>query len=390
MTNLGQSIPRGPSRRVMTVRYMVALAIIGGLAIGQYVAVARLVRADLKRSSALYATSDLHARMHRAAALAQDLLDTHDAEARAPLRAELRSIVTILDTLAPSPNSRATVTAWRTLLIGLDSVLGGRPDDVRRAVVAMEAREGGLFDSVVVGLLRDSDAATRRIGRAALLMTAASLLGLILVGTFMLEPMVRRIDRKRRLLEQAVGELDRLSSLDGLTGIANRRSFDQRIEREWRRAGRDAAWIAVLMVDIDHFKPFNDLYGHQEGDACLRRLAKTFERAIARPGDFVARYGGEEFAFVLPDTDVDGAAQVGETLRREVADLAIPHAASGVAARVTISVGVAAAVPQGPDGPADLVAAADRALYLAKQGGRNRLATAPISESSRPNAARSS
>jgi diguanylate cyclase (GGDEF)-like protein len=192
------------------------------------------------------------------------------------------------------------------------------------------------------------------------------------------------MDRKRRTLENAIDELRHLSSLDGLTGVLNRRSFDERLEREWRRAGRDAASIAVLMVDIDHFKRYNDHYGHQAGDACLQRLARALGGTVARPADLVARYGGEEFAIILPDTDLDGAARVGETARLTVDGLALPHAASRVAPHVTISVGVAATVPAGQLNAADLVAAADRALYRAKQGGRNRVEREPVGERAAP------
>jgi len=256
-----------------------------------------------------------------------------------------------------------------------------RTADIQRAL-------RGLIDSPradsLAPLLAAADAGVARIQRTTVLMTGASLLGLILVGALILEPMVRRMDRKRRTLENAIDELRHLSSLDGLTGVLNRRSFDERLEREWRRAGRDAASIAVLMVDIDHFKRYNDHYGHQAGDACLQRLARALGGTVARPADLVARYGGEEFAIILPDTDLDGAARVGETARLTVDGLALPHAASRVAPHVTISVGVAATVPAGQLNAADLVAAADRALYRAKQGGRNRVEREPVGERAAP------
>ncbi|HHM04676.1 MAG TPA: diguanylate cyclase [Gammaproteobacteria bacterium] len=178
-------------------------------------------------------------------------------------------------------------------------------------------------------------------------------------------------------LEKKNKELQRLSSLDGLTGIANRRRFDEYLEQEWLRAARGGKRVSLILIDIDHFKAYNDNYGHQGGDCVLRRVAQALESDIRRPGDLVARYGGEEFAVILPDTDLEGAAQVAEGLRETVAALDIAHAHSSTASHVTISLGVASITPREGGLPATLIEAADSGLYEAKRKGRNGYCCAP-------------
>jgi diguanylate cyclase (GGDEF)-like protein len=177
-----------------------------------------------------------------------------------------------------------------------------------------------------------------------------------------------------RKLDEANRELTRLSEVDGLTGIANRRCFDETLLREWRRAARKGAPISLLIADVDHFKDFNDGYGHQLGDECLKKVAHGLKACLHRSTDLAARYGGEEFAVVLPDTDAFGAAGVAETMRSAVADLQIGHAFSPVATHVTISIGIATAAPGRSDeqGHRVLTQQADQALYRAKHAGRNR------------------
>jgi diguanylate cyclase (GGDEF)-like protein len=186
----------------------------------------------------------------------------------------------------------------------------------------------------------------------------------------------RELVEVTRQLEQANHRLEQLSQTDGLTGAANRRHFDQALRAEWTRAARNATSLALALVDIDQFKRYNDAYGHQEGDRCLRQVAAALARGTLRPGDLVARYGGEEFAVILANTDLAGARLVGERLRSEVAALAIPHAKSSVGPTLTLSVGVASHFPGGYDSAEALVEAADRALYRAKEQGRNRVEAA--------------
>jgi diguanylate cyclase (GGDEF)-like protein len=191
-----------------------------------------------------------------------------------------------------------------------------------------------------------------------------------------------RRDRERELLglthqlEEANRRLERLSSLDGLTGLANRRALDGFLEMEWRRTRRDQAPLSVILIDVDQFKPYNDAYGHQAGDECLRRVADVLGHAAHRPGDMVARYGGEEFAVVLSQTGAAGARAVAEGLRAQVEALRIPHSASSFGI-VTISLGIATALPASEAGLDSLLRTADAALYRAKRAGRNRVEAEP-------------
>ncbi|WP_167752459.1 diguanylate cyclase [Thiorhodococcus mannitoliphagus] len=175
-------------------------------------------------------------------------------------------------------------------------------------------------------------------------------------------------------LKRKSEQLEKLAMLDGLTEIANRRALDVRLPQECQRTAREGVPLAVLMIDIDHFKAFNDRYGHGAGDECLRRVAQTIEAVPHRPGDFVARYGGEEFCVILPNCDRAGALQVAENLRSAVAALDIPHAYSSAARHVTISIGFSARWVAGEEtGPSAIQREADAALYQAKSQGRNRV-----------------
>jgi diguanylate cyclase (GGDEF)-like protein len=172
--------------------------------------------------------------------------------------------------------------------------------------------------------------------------------------------------------KQRTDILENLAFLDGLTGIANRRQFDRQLEKEWRRAARQEVPLSVLMIDIDHFKRFNDRYGHEAGDDCLRLVACTISGILKRPGDLVARYGGEEFAVILPDTDEKGACLVAEAIRLAVEALNLTCSSS-----VTISLGVTGDIPRRQGNLQDWINAADRALYRAKKAGRNQVSVEP-------------
>lgn len=174
-----------------------------------------------------------------------------------------------------------------------------------------------------------------------------------------------------RFLEAAL--LKEMVARDGLTGIHNRRMFDMHIQRVWQQAIRETQRVAVVLVDIDCFKDFNDRYGHQAGDECLRAVAVTLSQCARRPLDFVARYGGEEFAAVLYEASREYVAEVLTRIQRSIAELNIPHEASRVASRLTVSIGAAFVLP-GPNRTHDgLIQLADEALYSAKEQGRNRV-----------------
>jgi len=188
-------------------------------------------------------------------------------------------------------------------------------------------------------------------------------------------PIVRARVRNHLQLKRYQDMLERLSVLDGLTGIANRRRFDETIDHEWLRSRRQGTTLSLIIIDVDCFKAFNDNYGHAAGDECLKKVASVLNDGVKRPGDLVARYGGEEFVVIMPETDAAGAIVIAETLRRSVVSLALPHAFSPAGDVVTISIGGATVVParetQGPEG---LLKLADTRLYEAKHAGRNRVA----------------
>jgi diguanylate cyclase (GGDEF)-like protein len=181
------------------------------------------------------------------------------------------------------------------------------------------------------------------------------------------------VSERTRELEQANEMLSRFSYLDAVTGISNRRNFDDCLDLEWRRVRRDGLPLSLVMIDIDHFKSYNDTYGHQTGDDCLREVAQALRKSLHRPGDLVARYGGEEFALILPGTDAKGALAVAETLRAGIEGLAIPHAGSPTTRVVTVSVGIGSAAPGDHANSDSLLREADKALYESKRSGRNRV-----------------
>ena len=177
-------------------------------------------------------------------------------------------------------------------------------------------------------------------------------------------------------LKVANAMLADLATTDPLTNVANRRRFTTFLNQEWQRAQRTKSSLSLLLIDVDHFKAYNDSSGHQAGDDCLRKVGGVLNETVQRAGDLAARYGGEEFAVILSDTDANGALAIAETIRQALETAAIPHAASPVSAHVTASIGVATAQPDPHSSPDDLVAACDRALYRAKELGRNRCVAA--------------
>ena len=202
------------------------------------------------------------------------------------------------------------------------------------------------------------------------------------VGRVVLQAKVNAMHRLVRMQRALIGlaerlngveqELQRLSTTDGLTGIANRRLFDESLDREWRRCRRLKKPLSIILFDVDFFKKYNDKYGHQTGDECLRLVAKEVSRTASRPGDMAARYGGEEFVLILAETDQEGARWVADRIRQNLSALRIPHDDSDYK-HVTISCGVVSVVPGEELSAEKLVKSADIALYIAKEQGRNRV-----------------
>lgn len=246
-------------------------------------------------------------------------------------------------------------------------VMVTEPQEISHVEMALAAVEMAFAAGAIDYLLRP-------VHETELLARARSLLRLK-------QEVEKRKERERQLvdlsrkLKRLNAELERLTIQDPLTKIANRRLFERRLGQEHRRMQREKKPLSLVMCDVDFFKKYNDSYGHMAGDTCLRAVARAIDASARRPADLPARYGGEEFALILPDTGPVGALAVGEMVRHNIARLAIPHPASGVGPTLTVSVGVATGLPVSEFSPGDLVDLADRALYCAKEEGRNRIET---------------
>jgi diguanylate cyclase (GGDEF)-like protein len=182
-----------------------------------------------------------------------------------------------------------------------------------------------------------------------------------------------KVAERTKSLEEANSKLKAMSDTDGLTGVVNRRRFDEVLEAEWRRAARSGLSLGLIMLDVDWFKKYNDSYGHQAGDACLQRVAEVLLSRARRAGDLAARYGGEEFAFIAPETDRKSLQTLAEEIRHALETLDLPHDGSAFG-KITASLGIAVRVPAEEQSPTQLILEADQALYRAKAEGRNRVA----------------
>lgn len=194
----------------------------------------------------------------------------------------------------------------------------------------------------------------------------------VLILTLLLLAYLQRLRKADARLRAANHELERLSNEDGLTGIANRRRFDDYLRSEWKRGARQKSPLSLIIADLDHFKAYNDRNGHLAGDRCLRQVAKTIKTTVERPADLAARYGGEELAIVMPDTPPSGAAAIAQQIQKVIESLAIPHKTSDASSFVTLSMGLGTTVPSHKRSLDDFVEAVDVALYQAKRKGRNR------------------
>lgn len=266
-----------------------------------------------------------------------------------------------------SPSS-ATVVGWDAdQLTGTRALVGVHADDLPAVAAAVAAlKRGSITDIRLVYRTQHREAKEIWL-ESAMRVTCDPVSGEI--------DGVVAISRDITVQKIAQEALEALAILDGLTGLANRRRFDERLREEWARACRDGTALSLLMIDVDHFKKFNDQYGHPEGDACLQSVANVLVVEARRPADLAARYGGEEFALLLPSTDAAGCALVGARIRDELRKLNLVHASNHPSKRVTVSLGGATMSPtdeRSKDGSA-LLAAADAALYTAKDQGRDRL-----------------
>jgi diguanylate cyclase (GGDEF)-like protein len=184
--------------------------------------------------------------------------------------------------------------------------------------------------------------------------------------------------RNQLLLKRQSDTLRSYAMIDGLTGIANRRKFDSLLTRSWLLCAREQAALSLFMIDVDYFKKYNDHYGHQEGDNCLRQIAQTLQATLTRPFDLAARFGGEEFVCMLPKTETVGALFVAQKIEQAIRALNIAHAQSDVASHVTVSIGMVTITPHHDGDAQQLIAAADEQLYNAKKNGRNQISTTTI------------
>jgi diguanylate cyclase (GGDEF)-like protein len=260
------------------------------------------------------------------------------------------------------------------------AVLVSKVDQVERLITYRHLRHYPLLIAVALSK-EDVLAPWRRSALAGFAGTLLLLMLLLALGARMIRQLIERDRLQAELrdaktaLEKTNASLQQMALSDGLTGLANRRHFDQRLEAEFKRAIRDQTPIALVIIDVDYFKKYNDHHGHVEGDACLQMVARAVQAGPRRPGDIAARFGGEEFTVLLPGTGIDGALAVAEAVRAAVAALHCPHGASPFHT-VTVSAGVHALTPALGQPALTLVEAADRALYQAKAEGRNRVCAA--------------
>lgn len=391
--------------RSLTVKYIAGLILIALLSIASYYIIAHLITAEQASAAIINVGGRQRMLAQKTALLTLQLADAADADQAARVRGELARTVALMEMIHAgllygnsdlglpgglSPETRALLVNSPGLLEDMlqdywaeaKVLASGTDTAVTRTnphVVRVVALSGVIVDSmnmIVNQFQRESEARMARLKALQAMVLSAMLVVLLLEALFIFQPAVLTIRRETENLAAANLELRRLSNSDGLTGIANRRLFEEFLAQEWQRAVRQRQALVLIMIDVDHFKYYNDTYGHQAGDDCLRRLADVLRANVKRTTDLVARYGGEEFVAVLPDTGADGAAEVAERLRIAVAALAIPHAASPVSGVVTVSLGAAAMLPAPGVSPAAIVAMADQAMYQAKQQGRNRVVLA--------------
>jgi diguanylate cyclase (GGDEF)-like protein/PAS domain S-box-containing protein len=269
--------------------------------------------------------------------------------------------------LYASPASKEILQYEEDELVGKDAYLFIHPEDIEKV-------NAGHQTALNTGYSVFSYRIRRKDGEYVWIESAVKFMNEIRFGEQKLIVVSRNIS-ERKLVEQRLQEanelLQHLSTIDGLTGVSNRRTFDERLEMEWKRGLRNSTPLSLLMLDIDYFKAYNDTYGHQGGDGCLKQIASVIQKTLGRSTDLLCRYGGEEFCVILPETDETGAKIVGEKIRASIMALKIPHSGSKILPWVTISIGAATMIPSIYTSYINLVSNADKAVYKAKFDGRN-------------------
>lgn len=244
--------------------------------------------------------------------------------------------------------------------------------DINDYTLKVELTRKRLLTTVITALRSYRDVITIDQQRQELAQTLVHLEKVQQQLTVYSQALEIKVAERTRALEKANQELKRLAFLDGLTEIANRRYFDDYLLQQWQILSQAQQPLALILADVDLFKSYNDIYGHQSGDACLKQVAQALDQVLNRPTDLAARFGGEEFAIVLPYSDLKGAEQIAEIILTTVRELALPHEGSSVSKWVTLSLGVSRIFPYADSSPDTLISTADQALYKAKQTGRNR------------------
>ena len=336
-----------PWRRAALMRMAAVLVLIGGLAL-----------------AGLLLVRQLHVRQKMAAAL---IAKEADFRLLAEQSGDMVMRIAVDGRILYTSPSSARVLGWApNELVDTSALAGINPADLARVEETISALMNGEAEEARITYRtrhrEKGEVWIETALRVARSVQSGDINGVVAISRDMTE---------RKDLED---KLAALASSDGLTALANRRHFDERLEAEWDRARREGTPLSLLLMDVDHFKSFNDQYGHQAGDACLRSVAGVLAEQARRPADLAARYGGEEFALLLPNTDTGGCEQVGERIRQAIQDLGILHALNPPSKQVTLSIGGATHMSFGDKADCtSLIAAADKALYAAKESGRNRL-----------------
>ena len=368
----------------LTVRYISALTLIAAVLTVTYFNLQQLIKTEENTGYIINVSGRQRMLAQKAALDSLRLAVTQDVERRDSLRVELlytadlmeQTDLALRDSSTPAAHVdqlrryTAAVRNWAHTPEG--QVAMEHPD---LQYILSEASQSFFhnLDTRVLELQKESERKIIVISEFETSMYIVGLLVLMAEALYIFRPAVNAIETERKQLQAVNEELKRLSSLDGLTGIANRRYLDDCLIQEWNRANRDKRELSLIMLDVDCFKLFNDTYGHLAGDDCLRQVASVLKNCAKRPADLPARYGGEEFVLLLPNTNITGATSVAEDVRQAVEQLCIPHKNSTAGNYVTVSLGVASSGNKKMISPQMLVAAADEALYEAKRVGRNRV-----------------